>query len=69
MERRQFVHLSGIAAGALVMPMWGRPFVPSGSITPIPTADKKDLADTALNAAAPTTNIERRRLCMEARSE
>lgn len=51
MERRQFVHLSGIAAGALVMPMWGRPFVPSGSITPIPTADKKDLADTALNAA------------------
>ncbi len=51
MERRDFIRLSGIAAGSLVLPAWGHPFAPNGSITPVPTADKKSLADTALSAA------------------
>ena len=49
MERREFIRLTGFAAGAVVVPVWGRPR--TGAITPIPTADKKALADAALNAA------------------
>ncbi len=54
MERREFVRLAGMGAGAVVVPVWG-PQVPAvgagGAITPIPTADKKVLADTALETA------------------
>ncbi len=50
MERRDFIRLSGMAAGSLVIPIRGRPLL-VGAITPIPTADKKALADVALNAA------------------
>jgi len=51
-ERRDFLQLSGFAAGALLIPSWdpyARPW--SGSLTPIPTADKKQLANIALDAA------------------
>ncbi|HTO73046.1 MAG TPA: DNA gyrase modulator, partial [Gemmatimonadales bacterium] len=49
MERREFLQWSGLAAGALVVAPPGRNW--SGSLTPIPTADRKMLADVALNAA------------------
>ncbi len=50
MQRRDFLHLAG--AGALTAPMFGRPLAGwSGALTPIATADKKLLADTALTAA------------------
>jgi TldD protein len=51
-ERREFVRLAGMGAGAVVVPIWGQQ-VPDlgGSLTPIPTADKKLLADAALDAA------------------
>jgi TldD protein len=51
-ERRDFLQLGGLAAGALLIPSWdpyARPW--SGSLTPIPTADKKQLADIALDTA------------------
>jgi len=50
-ERRDFLQYSGLMAGALALPVheW-RPDL-LGAITPIPSADKKDLADAALNAA------------------
>ena len=51
MERRDFLQYSGLMAGALALPV--REWRPDllGAITPIPSADKKDLADAALNAA------------------
>lgn len=52
MERRDFIQLGGFAAGALLIPSWdpyARPW--SGSLTPIPTADKKQLANIALDTA------------------
>lgn len=52
MERRDFLQLGGLAAGALLIPRWdpyARPW--SGSLTPIPTADKKQLANIALDTA------------------
>jgi len=48
-ERRDFLQYSGLAAGALVLPR-GRAGL-SGALTPIPTADRKALADAALGAA------------------
>jgi TldD protein len=48
-ERRDFLQLTGLAAGALLVPPHARPW--SGALTAIPTADKKQLADVALNAA------------------
>jgi TldD protein len=51
-ERRDFLQLGGFAAGALLIPSWdpyARPW--SGSLTPIPTADKKQLANIALDTA------------------
>jgi len=50
-ERRDFLQYSGLVAGALALPV--REWRPDllGAITPIPSADKKDLADAALNAA------------------
>ena len=50
MQRRDFLQLAG--AGALTVPMFGRPVAGwNGALTPIATADKKQLADTALTAA------------------
>ena len=51
MERRNFIKLSGVAAGALMIPVWGNPRPLLGAVTPIPAADKKALADAGLNAA------------------
>jgi TldD protein len=49
-QRRDFLQLAG--AGALTVPMFGRPMAGwNGALTPIATADKKQLADAALNAA------------------
>jgi TldD protein len=50
-ERRDFLQYSGLMAGALALPV--REWRPGllGAVTPIPDADKKDLADAALNAA------------------
>lgn len=49
MERRDFLHLTGLAAGALMVPPYARPW--SGALTPIPVSDRKQLADVALEAA------------------
>ena len=49
MERRRFLQYSGMAAGALVLPRGSAHA--QGALTPIPTADRKALADTALTAA------------------
>ena len=51
MERRDFLQYSGLMAGALALPVRGRGPDLLGALTPIPSADKKDLADAALNAA------------------
>ncbi len=51
MDRRDFLRLSGIGVGALVVPVIGSPRTLYGATTPIPTGDKKALADAALNAA------------------
>jgi TldD protein len=51
-ERRDFLQLGGFAAGALLIPSWDPYAQPwSGSLTPIPTADKKQLANIALDTA------------------
>ncbi len=47
MERRDFLQWTGLA-GASLLP---RPAFWSGSLTPVPTADRKALANVALNAA------------------
>ena len=49
MERREFIRLTGFGMGAMMVPVLGNPLM--GAITPIPTADKKRLADIALSAA------------------
>ncbi len=51
MERREFLRLTGVGMGTLVIPIFGGPRDLLGAITPVPTADKKLLADVALNAA------------------
>jgi len=51
-ERRDFINLGGATVGALWVPVWGRRVDGFwGSLTPVPVADKKALADVALNAA------------------
>ena len=49
MERRDFLQMTGLAAGALLVPPHARPW--SGSLTPIPGTDRKQLADAALETA------------------
>ncbi len=51
MDRREFMRLSGIGMGTLVVPVLGRPAAAWGATTPIPSGDKKKLADVALEAA------------------
>src|SRR5688572_293409 len=51
MDRRRFLRLTGLGMGTLVVPVLGGPKALFGATTPIPSADKKALADAALNAA------------------
>lgn len=51
MKRREFLRLTGVGMGSLVIPIMGNPLPLSGAITPIPNGDKKKLADVALTAA------------------
>ncbi|RMH15308.1 MAG: TldD/PmbA family protein [Acidobacteria bacterium] len=51
MDRREFLRLSGIGMGTLVIPVLGPARGARGAVTPVPAADKKTLADVALNAA------------------
>ncbi len=51
MNRRKFLHASGLAAGSLLLPVWGRSVTAFADTAPVPAADKKKLADAALNAA------------------
>jgi TldD protein len=50
-DRRQFLRLTGLGAGTLMIPVIGAPRDLFGATTPIPTADKKALADAALESA------------------
>jgi len=50
-DRREFLRLSGIGMGTLVIPVLGPARGARGAVTPVPAADKKTLADVALNAA------------------
>ena len=51
MNRRKFLQNTGLATGSLLLPVWGRTVSAFGEVAPLPTADKKKLADAALNAA------------------
>jgi hypothetical protein len=51
MDRRNFLRLTGLGVGTLMVPVLGRPGNLFGATTPIPTGDRKALADAALNAA------------------
>jgi TldD protein len=48
-ERRDFLQYTGMAAGVVLLTPRGKPW--SGALSAIPTADKKVLADVALNQA------------------
>ena len=51
MDRRTFLRLTGVGVGTLVVPVFGNSVPIFGATTPVPTGDKKALADAALNAA------------------
>ena len=51
MERRDFIHLTGLGLGAAAIPSWGREISLEAALTPVDIALKKKMADTALNAA------------------
>lgn len=51
MDRREFLQLGGIGVGVLAVPILGKPVPLLGATGPVPTADKKALADVALNTA------------------
>jgi TldD protein len=51
MNRRKFLKYSGLATGSLLLPVWGRAVSAFGETAPAPAAEKKLLADAALNAA------------------
>jgi TldD protein len=51
LDRRTFLRLSGIGMGTLMVPVLGAPRRLFGATTPVPAADKKRLADAALDAA------------------
>ena len=51
MDRRDFLRLTGIGLGTMVIPVFGRPTALFGDDAVIPRGDKKKLADVALNAA------------------
>ncbi len=51
MNRRKFIQYTGLATGSLFVPVWGRTVSAFGETAPAPAAEKKKLADAALNAA------------------
>lgn len=51
MNRRKFLQSTTLATGSLLLPVWGRQVAAFGETAPLPAADKKKLADAALNAA------------------
>ena len=51
MERRDFLNLSGLAAGSLLLPAMGRAVAAEDLLKPTAAGLKKPLADVALNAA------------------
>ncbi|WP_192823289.1 TldD/PmbA family protein [Rufibacter sp. LB8] len=53
MKRRDFIHLSGLGLGALMLPIpvWGNDIAPEAMLSPMETALNKRIADAALNAA------------------
>ena len=51
MDRREFLQLGGIGMGVLTVPIMGQSVPLFGATGPIPTADRKALADMALNTA------------------
>jgi TldD protein len=51
LNRREFLRITGFGMGTLVVPMLGSPRRLLGATTAVPAADKKSLADAALNAA------------------
>ena len=51
MNRRKFLQSTTLATGGLLLPIWGRPVAAFGETAPLPAADRKKLADAALNAA------------------
>ena len=51
MERRTFLNIGGLAAGSLMIPVFGREVAADELLVTMPVAAKKMLADTALNAA------------------
>jgi TldD protein len=50
-DRREFLRLTGVGMGALVVPVFGRSTPLFGAVAPLGAADKKILADVALNTA------------------
>lgn len=51
MERRDFLRLSGIGLGGMMIPIIGNPVSAFTATASLPTPDKKKLADVALNTA------------------
>ncbi len=51
LNRRTFIRNTGLAAGSLFLPIWGRPVTALAAVAPVSAATKKKLADAALNAA------------------
>ncbi len=51
MDRRQFLRITGVGMGSLMIPIVGRSIPLSGALTAVPNGDKRRLAEVALNAA------------------
>ncbi len=51
MERREFLKITGIGVGTMVVPVMGRAVAAEELKAPMAVAFKKELADAALNAA------------------
>nr|WP_315484463.1 TldD/PmbA family protein [uncultured Undibacterium sp.] len=51
MERRSFLKISGIAAGSMIIPVYGNAIAAEALMNPVGNAFKKSLADAAMSAA------------------
>jgi len=51
MERRSFLKISGIAAGSMIIPVYGNAIAAEALMNPVGNAIKKSLADAAMSAA------------------
>ncbi|MFZ6799353.1 TldD/PmbA family protein [Undibacterium sp. Di24W] len=51
MERRSFLKISGIAAGSMMIPVYGNAIAAEALMNPVGNAFKKSLADAAMSAA------------------